>query len=291
MRPKFCSREFGPSRIAHTCYAFVAIGFALLSIGTVDLCAREGSKEWIVFQDCRSIPNPANDGDSFHVSVGHREYLFRLYMVDAPETDEMVPRRLVDQARYFGITVRQAIEVGRAAKEFTRQKLSEPFTVFTHLSDAMGQSRLERFYAYVQTKDGDLGEQLVRNGLAQIYGFRAAPPGLTSVRLESDKLQRLENEAKRERIGAWRVSANPSAPSDALAPVPSFTAQFPIPPNRTPNPNQHGRQLFLCGSVDVDLAEPTVFFATVLLPIGRSIWWNWKLRSERGHRSQSIRWR
>lgn len=110
-----------------------------------------------MLKDCRLIPNPANDGDSFHVSAGAKEYLFRLYFVDAPETDEMIPRRLVEQAKYFAITVPQAIEIGRAAKEFTRQKLFEPFTVFTHMSDAMGQSRLERFYAFVQTKDGDLG--------------------------------------------------------------------------------------------------------------------------------------
>ena len=45
------------------------------------------------------------------------------------------------------------------------------------MSDAMGQSRLERFYAFVETKEGDLGEQLVRNGLARSYGFKAAPPG------------------------------------------------------------------------------------------------------------------
>ncbi len=48
------------------------------------------SKEWIVLKDCRLIANPANDGDSFHMSAGENEYLFRLYFVDAPETDEMV---------------------------------------------------------------------------------------------------------------------------------------------------------------------------------------------------------
>src|SRR5262249_4548532 len=156
---------------------------------------------------CRLIPNPANDGDSFHVSVGPKEYLFRLYFVDAPETDEMTPRRLVEQAKYFAITVPQAIEVGRAAKEFTRQKLSEPFTVFTHMSDAMGQSRLERFYAFVQTSQGDLSEQLVRNGLARIYGFKAAPPGLRNSQEELAKLQQLEDQAKQERIGAWGINA------------------------------------------------------------------------------------
>src|SRR5947209_16318929 len=176
---------------------------AVLWATTVAVDAREGSKDWIVLENCRLIVNPANDGDSFHVSVGEKEYLFRLYSVDAAETDEMNPARLVEQAKYFAITVPQAIEVGHEAKEFTRQKLSEPFTVFTHKSDAMGQSRLERFYAFVQTSEGDLGEQLVRNGLARAYGFKAAPPGLRNSQEELVKLQQLEDQAKQEKIGGW----------------------------------------------------------------------------------------
>ena len=171
------------------------------------LSARDGSKDWVVLENCRLITNPANDGDSFHVSAGEKEYLFRLYFVDAPETERNDPRRLIEQGKYFGITVPQAIEVGQAAKDFVREKLAAPFTVFTHMSDAMGQSRLERFYAFVQTKDGDLGEQLVRNGLARSYGFKTAPPGLTSSRIEVEKLQQFENEARQDKIGAWGVNA------------------------------------------------------------------------------------
>ena len=171
-----------------------------------------------MLKDCQLIPNPANDGDSFHVSAGKKEYLFRLYFVDAPETDEMTPRRLIEQAKYFNITVPQAIEVGRAAKDFTQQKLSQPFTAFTHMSDAMGQSRLERFYAFVETKEGDLGEQLVRHGLARSYGFKAAPPGLTSSRAEIGKLQEFEDAAKQDKIGGWgidagRLNAQPQTPA------------------------------------------------------------------------------
>jgi competence protein ComEA len=103
--------------------------------------------------------------------------------------------------------VPQAIEVGRAAKEFTREKLSAPFTVFTRMSDAMGQSRIERLYAFVQTKEGDLGEQLVRNGLARVFGFKAAPPGLRNAQLEVEKLQQFEDEAKKERVGGWGINA------------------------------------------------------------------------------------
>ena len=201
------------------------IAVVLLCSAAVDLCARGQSKDWIVLKDCRLILNPANDGDSFHVNAGGKEYLFRLYLVDAPETDEMTPRRLIEQAKYFNITVPQAIEVGRTAKDFTQEKLSQPFTVFTHMSDAMGQSRLERFYAFVETKDGDLAEQLVRNGLARCYGFKAAPPGLASSRIEVEKLQQFENEAKREEIGAWgvnvgRTNVHAQAPKDFSSFVP-----------------------------------------------------------------------
>jgi len=191
----------------------------------VDLCARDQSKAWIVLKDCRLIPNPANDGDSFHVNAGEKEYLFRLYLVDAPETDEMTPRRLVEQAKYFNITVPQAIEVGRAAKDFTQEKLSQPFTVFTHMSDALGQSRLERFYAFVETKEGDLGEQLVRNGLARSYGFKGAPPGVTNSRVEVEKLQQFEDEAKRDKIGGWGVDAGRL---NARAQMPSAFSSFGV---------------------------------------------------------------
>ncbi len=254
------------------------IGAAVLWTAVADLGARDGSKDWTVLENCRLIVNPANDGDSFHVSAGTNEYIFRLYLVDAPETDEMTPGRLVAQAKYFGITVPQAIEVGRAAKEFTREKLSPPFTVLTHMSDAMGQSRLERFYAFVQTKEGDLGEQLVRNGLARNYGFKAVPPGLRNSRVEMEKLQQLENQARQEKIGGWGVNIGRlNAPAGGRGPFshfgskqkpqglgtpaasPSFSST-PRPPAQiasggTPNPNKsHPKADTPLGKIDINTA-------------------------------------
>ena len=208
---------------------------AVLWTAVADLGARDGSKDWTVLENCRLIVNPANDGDSFHVSAGTNEYIFRLYLVDAPETDEMTPGRLVAQAKYFEITVPQAIEVGRAAKEFTREKLSVPFTVLTRMSDAMGQSRLERFYAFVETKEGDLGEQLVRNGLARNYGFKAVPPGLRNSRVEMEKLQQLENEARQEKIGGWGVNIGRlKAPAGGPGPFSHFGSNQKPPGLGTP---------------------------------------------------------
>ena len=49
-----------------------------LCVAIVNLSARS---DWIVLENCRLILNPANDGDSFHVSAGNEEYIFRLYLV------------------------------------------------------------------------------------------------------------------------------------------------------------------------------------------------------------------
>jgi DNA uptake protein ComE-like DNA-binding protein len=240
MLHKLSSYEFRIAELIHLRIRIAVVAVAVLLTAPVDVGGRDGSKDWIVLNNCRLIANPANDGDSFHVSVGSNEYIFRLYLVDAPETDEMTPRRLIEQAKYFGITVPQAIEVGQAAKEFTREKLSEPFTAFTHMSDAMGRSRIERLYAFVQTKGGDLGEQLVRNGLARVFGFKAAPPGLENSRIESEKLQQLEDEAKQEKIGGWGINTGrlnlraPNAVAFSIF-VPGKTARSrAIPPTNSP---------------------------------------------------------
>ncbi len=229
--------RFAARQLTHVRHRIGLLALAIVCTAPVDAGARD-SKDWIVLENCRLIPNPANDGDSFHASAGAREYIFRLYMVDAPETDAMNPARLVEQAKYFAITVPQAIEVGQAAKEFTREKLSEPFTVFTRMSDAMGHSKLERFYAFVQTKDGDLGEQLVRNGLARNYGFKAVPPGLRNSRLEIEKLQQFEDEAKQERIGGWAANAGRlNVHAQKPAPFSVFVAEKNTRPRTLPLAN------------------------------------------------------
>jgi competence ComEA-like helix-hairpin-helix protein len=231
------SCRFAAERLTHVRRKIGLLALAIVCAVSIDAGARQ-SKDWIVLENCRFILNPADDGDSFHVSVGTKEYIFRLYMVDAPETDALTPGRLVEQAKYFEITVPQAIEVGLAAKEFTRQKLSEPFTVFTRMSDAMGRSRLERFYAFVETKDGDLGEQLVRNGLARNYGYKAVPPGLKNSRVELEKLQQFEDEARQEKIGGWGVSAGRlNVHAQKPAPFSVFVPEKKAQPHATPPAN------------------------------------------------------
>src|SRR6266536_4260942 len=97
---------------------FIAVAVSVAAVGV------GAEKDWVKLERCELIPNPANDGDSFHVRANDKEYIFRLYLVDAPETDAVNPSRLVEQAKHFGITVPQVIEVGERAKTFVGEKLA-----------------------------------------------------------------------------------------------------------------------------------------------------------------------
>ena len=204
----------------------IAAIFMLAASATT--CVARGS--WVSLPNCRYLLKRANDGDSFHVSVSGKEYIFRLYFVDTPETDTEFRERVEEQAKYFGLTVGETVKLGELAKVYTREKLSSPFVVRTRWEDAMGRSRLPRFYAIVQTNNGDLGEQLVENGLARIHGRSASPEGITSARQEWQRLTRLERKAKQEKVGGWganegRMVARAQAPESAQGTDP-FDAFF-----------------------------------------------------------------
>lgn len=217
------------------CLAGLALVAVVSNLATSDLAAHG---KWVTLDNCSLIPNASNDGDSFHVRAGRREYIFRLYFADAPETDPGLADRLDEQARYFGITVAQTLQLGERAKNFTNGKLSKPFTVLTCREDAFGRSKLERFYAIVKVDNQDLAEELVENGLARVHGTSATPSGLPVADGEWAKLERLEAEAKSEKIGGWGVNfgrMNVRSQREGGKPYDSFEAFF-HPPSATPAP-------------------------------------------------------
>ena len=172
--------------------------------------------EWTTYENCRLVENESNDGDSFHVKADGKEHIFRLYFVDTPEAESggYITERVSEQAKEFGISEKESVEMGKKAAAFTRSVLSRPFKVTTRGQHAMGASRLQREYAFVTTADGeDLGEMLVSRGLARSFGEDAAPPRETVAALRS-KYDKLEEKARRDQLGAWGEAA--STPTIAL---------------------------------------------------------------------------
>ena len=194
-----------------------SLGCALLLVASLAF-ARE---PYLLLTDCRQVQNESNDADSFHVKAAGKTYIFRLYFVDAPETEASFPDRIAEQANYFGLTTDQTLELGEMARQFTKEKLGPSFTVRTRMHEAMGRSKKPRYYAFVETKQGDLAELLVANGLARLHGSSAKPESLASPEREWIKLERLERESKQQKVGAWG------------APFGRMTARLPSAPPKT----------------------------------------------------------
>lgn len=160
--------------------------------------------DWKKLEGCTLVESRWKDGDSFHVKHEGKEYIFRLYFVDTPEDETRFPDRIAEQAAYFGITSEQALKLGQDAADFTTEKLgAKPFTVWTLWQDALGASAKQRFYAIVETSQGNLAELLVQNGLARIYGKRIQLPDGTDSRTYLEKLAAIKEEALKNHKGGW----------------------------------------------------------------------------------------
>lgn len=183
--------------------------------------------KWERLEDCRFLTNAEADGDSFHVRHQDREYIFRLYFVDAPETDAGLKDRISDQSAYFGVAAQDIPRAGQLAAQFTRKQLSPAgFTILTRWQNAMGRSRLARFYAVVLIGTNNLAEALVANGLARIYGLRANWPGGPRSTTFINRLKNLELDAREHQRGIWNKSAFPREGH----PVPLTTTNTNSPP-------------------------------------------------------------
>jgi endonuclease YncB( thermonuclease family) len=182
--------------------------------------------KWRMYENCSLVPNESNDGDSFHVKVKRREYIFRLYFADCAETDDSVPERVKDQAEYWGISEKAAIRLGKEAAKFTQKFLENGFTVWTEMHEAMGRSDKDRFYAVVLVGEKNLAEELVRNGLARIFGQDTDLPDGTRSTTFWWRLKTAEREAKKNRLGAFAPNIETAAgeTKDQAAPLTAVPA-------------------------------------------------------------------
>jgi endonuclease YncB( thermonuclease family) len=181
-----------------------------------------------VLDNCQWIEDKGNDGDSFKVKHGGKEYTIRLYFVDAPEkylSDQHADqrKRVAQQGEYFGgLSVDQTVEIGLKAKAFTEKEFKgKSFTILTKWESVYES---ERFYAVVwlpgstEKKPKRLSDALIMAGLVRIHtkgpdrqnasGFNQfQDPGQQRQRTKGfmQRLKKLEYQAKESGAGAWGV--------------------------------------------------------------------------------------
>ena len=209
------------------------------------LPAAASARDWETLSNCKYMPNPANDGDSFHVLCpelrGDKHKVFRLCYVDTPETDRELAERMEEQRAYWNLPdTKTVLKCGKAAEEFTKKFLAgKKLTVHTQWEDAKGQTAIGRNFALVEVGGEDLGYALVRNGLARVYGMGPDLTGLAtyggaSANVWWSRLRKAEHEAKQERKGCWAFVADDSLLPPAVPAAPGGRPGFPAPAPRPP---------------------------------------------------------
>lgn len=183
--------------------------FLLMAVSTL-------AADWVELKNCRLVENPFNDADSFIVECpqayrGETQNRFRLYFVDAAETDsnsDFKKERLLEQAAYWESDDPDfALKMGLRADQFVKRLLRGGFEVYTRGDYAPTMGR-PRYYAFVRVKDRWLDEILVEQGLVRIYGKGAHLPDQTHANTHRARLRKLEQDAKAHRRNGWSESVS-----------------------------------------------------------------------------------
>jgi endonuclease YncB( thermonuclease family) len=188
------------SRIWHITAATLLL---LVAVCTADAGVR---RPWVSLTDCRYVTAKDNDGDSFRVRCGTRQFNLRLYFVDAPEINLRYPEQTHEQSTYFGVPLDQTMKVGAGARDTVEELLQEPFAVVTRWASAAGRSREPRYYALVEIDGKNLAEILVIQGLARTKGVLVNLPTGEKAPVYVERLDAMEREARQKRRGIWGIS-------------------------------------------------------------------------------------
>src|SRR5437763_5054919 len=161
-------------------------------------------KEWVKLTDCHYVDAPDNDGDSFRVRGGDKEFTARLYYVDAPETNLRQGDRTHEQSLHFGITLDETMKAGEKAKQRTKELLQKPFVIWTRWATAGGRGRESRYYVIVEVDGKSLGEILVTEGLARTKGMAPNLPSGEHAKASMARLVEHDRHARATKIRELR---------------------------------------------------------------------------------------
>ena len=193
---------------------------ALFFFGVAEQNLASPPREWVTLADCHYVDAPDNDGDSFKVRSGEKEFVARLYYVDAPETNLKQAERTHEQSLHFGITLDETMKVGVKAKDRVKELLQKPFVIRTHWATAGGRGREPRYYVLVEINEKSLAEILISEGLAQTKGIAVKLPTGEKASVYKEKLEGLESEAHGKKLGAWTTSIAPKQETGPIAESP-----------------------------------------------------------------------
>ena len=164
------------------------------------------AKKWEKLAACKYVEDKNNDGDSFRVKCGEKDFVLRLYFVDAPETTLREAERTRLQSEHFGVSLEETMKAGVKATEVARDTMKGSFDVWTKWISGGGRSKEVRYYGLVEADGKSLVEILVSGGLARIVGKPVPLPDGEKSAAYIKRLAAMENEARKQRVGVWAHS-------------------------------------------------------------------------------------
>lgn len=169
--------------------------------------AGPAAAQWTTIRNARLEEKRFYDGDSFELFTARSRRVYRLYFVDAPETDNSFPDRVREQADYWRIPPERVLELGEEARRFVRDFMKDGVTVHHRREDAGG--RAERTFGMVEAGGRWLDEALVEAGLARVFGKGVNLPDGTPEDRHWARLRAAERRAREARAGAWADRPRP----------------------------------------------------------------------------------
>jgi len=159
------------------------------------------------------------DGDSYTIRGDDgKQYVFRLYMVDCPESDTSLKSRIDEQAAFWRTHPSDIIKYGKKSTQAVEKLLrGKSLTVYTRWADARGGGRHRRYFAYIEVDGEFVSEILVRDGWARSYGQIAHRPDGKSSDSVRNLYDRLSNQARASRKGAWAGKTKAAEKEDPVA--------------------------------------------------------------------------
>ena len=164
------------------------------------------TKKWEKLSACQYVEDKNNDGDSFRVKCGEKDFVLRLYFVDAPETNLRDGERTHQQSEHFSVSLDETMKAGVKATAVARDTMKGSFDVWTKWSSGGGRGKEVRYYGLVEADGKSLVEILVSGGLARIVGPVTPLPNGEKSTAYKKRLAAMETEARKQRVGVWAHS-------------------------------------------------------------------------------------
>lgn len=106
------------------------------------------------------------DGDTVDVRLENGErWRVRLLGIDCMETHNL--RKMEDQARWLGLSTKEVAALGTRASRYTKDRLSGKEVTLVIPEGTPVRDPYERVLAYIEVGGEDVGEGLLREGLAE----------------------------------------------------------------------------------------------------------------------------